>query len=847
MNDDDKKIDKLSSDISDGKNINWNDYDNKENNSLIDKLGAINDIANFFKNTHPDEISDDSCHNFLFEWGHLQLKELIGEGSYGEVYKAYDSVLDRNVALKLIKEKNISPYQSRAFIQEAKNLARVRNRHVLAIHGVNVNESRVGIWSDLIKGKNLSNLHDKNYRYNFNELLHISQSITEALIAVHESGLIHGDIKAANVMQDENGKIILMDFGTGSESNNFLDNAGYITGTPMLMAPELLAGKGKSQSCDIYSFGVLLFKLATGSYPIKGLNLADIHKAHKNRNYLNFRDFDAKLPRNIQNLILQMISIHPANRPTAVELKQKIKHIINAPQRRLKRMVISFITSLLLIGTIISSMGFYKANQAKTVAVQEKNKAQAVSMFLEDLLASPATIGTGREVKVVDLLEIAAKDINSNLTLSPEARASIYYSLGRSYITLKIPEKAKLQLQESLKINQQLYGEASIESLQVMVKLITANQLLNEDEVSLALMKKLISLAESNGLENSYHAKVARIKLVQHKSKNGNHKSGLAELNKIIDKANNKNDVKYQALLVKSYIYQNQSKYQLALDYGQQASDWLKDNSPNSVSQIEVNTSLIMSFIKLGQMDYAKSLLLNNIETIKRVSGDQNIGYLRTIGNYGAFLIENNNQKEASIVLKEALELSTKLKGNRNPDTISIKINSANNLVALGRLTEGEKLMQSALTDGIIALGENNVSVLILEYNLSELLNNTNRHIEAEKLARSNHKKMLKVFGDQHLYTLLSQDNIANSLNSQKKLSQAEIIYIKLLAILEETQTIQSPYTQLVLSHYVDNLILSKNVKLAKQKLVQLHQIQVEILGQNHSETQKSQKLLKTL
>ena len=847
MNNDDKNIEKLSSEISDGKKIDWEKYDKSEKNSMVDKLSAINDIANFFKNTHINENHDNDIQNILFEWGHLQVKELIGEGSYGEVYKAYDPVLDRNVALKLIKEKNSAPYQSRAFILEAKNLARVRNRHVLAIHGVNVNDARVGIWSDLIKGKNLSNLHNRTYCYDFDEVLHISLSITEALIAVHESGLIHGDIKAANVMQNEKGKIILMDFGTGSEVSEFSDSADYITGTPMLMAPELLAGKGKTQSCDIYSFGVLLFKLATGSYPIKGVNLADIHKAHQDKNYFSFKDFDIKLPRNIKKMIMQMIARNPANRPTAIELKQEIKHIINAPQRRVKRLVISFIAAILILGTVISSLGFYTANQAKIVAVQEKNKAQAVSGFLEDLLASPSVIGTGREVKVADLLDIAANEMNDNSTLLPEVKASIYYSLGRSYIALKLPTESKLQLQKSLKINQEMYGMASKEALNVMVKLVTANHQLNEDDVSLELMKNIISLAESNGLENSYQANIARIKLIQHQSKNGQHENGLAVLDKIIDKASNENDAKYQALLVKSYIYQNQSKYKLALDFGKQASDWLKNNSPNSVSQIEVNTSLIMSSTKLGKMDYAKSLLLNNIETIKRVSGDKNVGYLRTIINYGAFLNDINNQKEALIVLKEALELSILLKGNRNPETVNVKINLANNLVALGQLVEGEKLMRSALSDGIIALGENSVSVLLLEYNLSELLNNTNQFSEAESLARRNYKKMFKVFGEKHLYTILSQDNIANSLASQNKLSEAEIIYSNIFILLEKTQSLQSPYSQLVLSHYIDNLIKADKTSQAKEKLKQLYQVQVDTLGVKHSDTVKSQKLLNTL
>lgn len=491
---DDKKIDKLSSDISDGNAVDWNDYDESTKNPLVVKLSVINDIANFFKQSHSNGEYDSSIHKILFEWGHLQVKELIGEGSYGEVYKAYDSVLDRNVALKLIKENNIAPYQSRAFIQEAKNLAKIRNRHVLAIHGVNVNDSRVGIWSDLINGKNLSNLHNKTYRYNFTELLHICQSITEALIAVHESGLIHGDIKAANVMQDEKGKIILMDFDTGSEISESSINVDYISGTPLLMAPELLAGESKTQVCDIYSFGVLLFKLATGNYPINGKNLADVHKAHKDGSYLSFKDFDTKIPRNMKNLIKQMISINPLNRPTADELKKKITHIIHAPQRRKKRMVVSFIASILILGIIISSLGFYKANQAKIIAVQEKNKAQASSNFLSDLLASPSSTGKGKDVKVADLLDIASIELRESTVLQAEVKATVFYALGRSYVALQLPDDALVQYQESLNYYQQLYGDESLESLKVMVGLLSVSDMLGDEKTGLEITNQILDI-----------------------------------------------------------------------------------------------------------------------------------------------------------------------------------------------------------------------------------------------------------------------------------------------------------------------------------------------------------------
>ena len=247
MTEDKNLLDRIAEDLADGKVIDWESSKQSITGKrrLIDQLNAIARISAAYELNSQNSHSEPSVakEQVVFEWGHLQVLEKIGEGSFGEVYRAYDSVLDREVALKLLKQDKLAPIQSRAFIQEARRLAKVRNRHVLAIHGANVHDSRVGMWSDLIDGINLAEKQSSENQakpgYSSSQLIQVIAALADALIAVHGAGLIHGDIKPSNVMQDSSNKLTLMDFGAGTEFSEDQLKSGYLMGTLLYMAPEL--------------------------------------------------------------------------------------------------------------------------------------------------------------------------------------------------------------------------------------------------------------------------------------------------------------------------------------------------------------------------------------------------------------------------------------------------------------------------------------------------------------------------------------------------------------------------------------------------------------------------------
>jgi len=172
--------------------------------------------------------------DITFRWGPLAVYEQVGKGSFGEVYRAVDTRLECEVALKL-RRINSRDEESgvRRFLEEARRLARVRHPNVVAVHGADLHDGRIGLWTDFVRGRTLEERLTAEGPLGGHEAAPIGLELCRALAAVHSAGLIHGDLKAANVMRAEGGRILLMDFGTASEAlANEATTRGATIGTP---------------------------------------------------------------------------------------------------------------------------------------------------------------------------------------------------------------------------------------------------------------------------------------------------------------------------------------------------------------------------------------------------------------------------------------------------------------------------------------------------------------------------------------------------------------------------------------------------------------------------------------
>jgi TolB-like protein len=264
-------------------------------------------------------------------WGHLSVTSRLASGAFGRIYRARDSQLHRDVALKLLRG-DIGAFKPvERLLAEARTLAKVRHFNVVTVYGADVRDGRAGLWMELVDGHTLEAWLRTNGAMGSGEAMSVGIDLCRALAAVHGAGLVHGDVKAQNVMREQGGRIVLMDFGAGRAQGT---DATGVAGTPMYLAPEVLAGEPPTPRSDLYSLGVLLFHLLTAEYPRTGADLDGLRAAHADGARTWLRDLRADLPDALVQTIERAIEPDPARRfATAGEMERAFREGLDASAR----------------------------------------------------------------------------------------------------------------------------------------------------------------------------------------------------------------------------------------------------------------------------------------------------------------------------------------------------------------------------------------------------------------------------------------------------------------------------------------------------------------------------------
>ena len=254
-------------------------------------------------------------------WGRFRILSELGRGSFGQVFEALDTQLDREVALKLLWADCSSPDLVERLLVEARMMARVDHDNVAAVYGAEEHDGRAGLFMELVRGTTLEDLIQAQGPLGSCEAALIGRELCGALVAVHAAGLVHQDVKASNVMREEGGRVVLMDFGAG-RLHGCEDGRG-IAGTPLYVAPEVLRGATPDNRSDVYSLGVLLFRLVTRSYPVKGRGLEGLREAHDRGERRSLRDERPDLPEAFVRVVERALQPSPPDRYPSVGTMQE--------------------------------------------------------------------------------------------------------------------------------------------------------------------------------------------------------------------------------------------------------------------------------------------------------------------------------------------------------------------------------------------------------------------------------------------------------------------------------------------------------------------------------------------
>ncbi|KAA3613733.1 MAG: serine/threonine protein kinase [Calditrichaeota bacterium] len=211
--------------------------------------------------------------------GKYEIKDELGKGGMGVVYKAYDPMIDRDVAIKVISEEALDLTDTlERFYREARSAGKLSHENIGIIHDVGEVEGRPYIVMEFLDGQDLREIIDEKKPMTLMEKLTIAKSICQGLRYAHESGIVHRDIKPENIRILHDGKVKIIDFGIAKPTSSNLTQEGTRVGTPSYMSPEQIKGEPIDKRSDIFSFGVLFYELLTGEKPFDGEYVTIMYK-----------------------------------------------------------------------------------------------------------------------------------------------------------------------------------------------------------------------------------------------------------------------------------------------------------------------------------------------------------------------------------------------------------------------------------------------------------------------------------------------------------------------------------------------------------------------------------------
>ena len=437
--------------------------------------------------------------------GRIEVLETLGEGGMGTVYLGWDSALERRVALKALRHGRELDDENRArFLREARILSQLEHPSICRIHDLIEEGTDEVLVLEYVEGRTLTEAMDSGLSPS--RRLAIARQLAEALVAAHAAGIVHRDLKPDNVLVTPEGLVKVLDFGLarslppdhpdeegrGDETDPsvtpggpelppsapdpepervsgvrspppgvVLDDTwdvrtqiGSVVGSVATMSPEQAKGETVTLSSDMYSLGIILHELFTGSpaYP-RGLSLAERLQAVAEARTKPVRGVDPELA----DLIERLESPRPENRPRAADVLARLDWLAGRPRRR-RRRVAAAIAVLLLAGLGLRHHLRLRAEQQRTVAAlqeaeRREHEARRVSELLVDVFeVSDPGSALGREVTARELLQNGARRVEAGLEEQPLLRARLLETLGHVHEHLGLYDDASQHYESAWEI-----------------------------------------------------------------------------------------------------------------------------------------------------------------------------------------------------------------------------------------------------------------------------------------------------------------------------------------------------------------------------------------------------------
>jgi serine/threonine-protein kinase len=356
--------------------------------------------------------------------GTFEILEPIGAGGMGEVYRARDTRLGRDVAIKVLPpETSGSPERHARFEREARSVAALNHENIVTIHAIDDADGIPFLAMELVEGQTLDKLIPQG-GMSTDRLLEIAIPVAAALAAAHGKGIVHRDLKPANIMVTHEGKVKVLDFGlaklAGADDDAptgpvgaddptataMVTRDGVIVGTVPYMSPEQLAGRPVGTASDLFSFGTLLYEMATGERPFKGRSSTELISSILTGTPEPVGELKPSLPPPMGDQIGQCLAKEPGDRPSSAEQVRRDLEALRtvqsdpaiaapaATQAKSPARRIGIATAVVVVAILAAVIG-WRTLAPKQAAVPAEMLRLAAIPFSDDGTESAAYVGSG--------------------------------------------------------------------------------------------------------------------------------------------------------------------------------------------------------------------------------------------------------------------------------------------------------------------------------------------------------------------------------------------------------------------------------------------------------------------
>ncbi len=400
-----------------------------DSDRIARNLARLDQLSSAFKTAASQAEAPRDC---LFRWRHLEVERSLDAGGFGEVFSAWDPTLRRYVALKLVPAEAQSELRDRLMMAEAQRMARVRHANILAVHGADVDDGRAGIWCDLLEGQTLEQLVEARGPLRPETAVGLAIPLTDALQLVHSKAMSHGDIKPANIMIEPDGTPVLMDFGAVQAA--LADDSGF--GSPLVMAPEQLAGAPAAPASDRYALGCTLYFALTGRYPIEADSVEQLQQRHRGHHSIDY----GLVPRTWRKLLRRLLDPDPNTRIFAEQLSDQLQRLRTRKARRRKQLAAGAVSVSLLVA---AGMAWWAAYSSQ----RDAERIELIKDIVVDSVEASLPVSQSGPASVAALYETLAELSEEKLTGYPKALAEMRLMTGRGFQQLGDPDRG-LELAE---------------------------------------------------------------------------------------------------------------------------------------------------------------------------------------------------------------------------------------------------------------------------------------------------------------------------------------------------------------------------------------------------------------